>query len=820
MARSPSLGGGRRRRGDPTPPVLAALVLLAVALWAGSAFGTPATASEREARVARLRTALAVKQRHAARLLELPDVVGTGAGIDADGALVIRVLTARAGVRGLPSQLEGVPVRVRVSGRIYALRGATCESSGDAICQSNERWPLPVPLGVSIGHPSITAGTIGVRVTNGAQVFALSNNHVLAASNQAAIGDAALQPGPFDGGSLAAGDAIGTLHDFEPIAFCPFHPICPVSNFFDAAIARSTPAELGFATPLGEFGSAPGYGAPSPVLHPAFGDPVVPGDEDLSQLQQLPVQKYGRTTGLTHGVIDTIGLTVAVCYDELCNLVARFDDQVAISGPFSAGGDSGSLIVTDDALRQPVALLFAGSDTQTIGSRIDLVLGRFGVTVDDGGSSGPVVDAALASLTPPSFALVNVTTSVPVVVRNAGTEPLPSFDVTLTDETESTSALRTAPPLAPGATAQLHFDWTPALLGAHSLTATLELTDDDASNDAKSAVVPVLLEPPGLSLRRWSGTVRTDAWTLVPLDLDYGPDMVVVCTPLYDIAALGPMVARVRNASGASFEVGLGRPWFGAFPGDDGSAEVHCLVVRAGVYAKAGLRMEAVRIDGFAPKDGGGSWVGQARSYAQAYTQPVVLGQVISSGGSAEPGAIGVWSTFWARGATALDPPSAAQLFVGRHTGEDPGPRSPESLAYLVIEARQGTMDGTPYVAGLGTASVAGVDDAPPYVYALPPFLDTATAAAASSAGMNGSEGGWPILYGAAAVGPAQLRLAIEEDWYWDSERSHPAEQVAYLVLGTRAPPRSCGLGGELALLLPLLARLRRLRRRRSGAAR
>jgi hypothetical protein len=741
-------------------------------------------------------------------------VVGVGAGLDADGEPVVRVFSDHPGAASVPERLDGVPVRVRLSGRIHALRGATCDASGDGICQSDERWPLPVPLGVSLGHPSITAGTIGARVTNGAQVFALSNNHVLANTNQAALGDAALQPGPYDGGSLAAGDAIGTLHDFEPIAFCTLYPFCFVSTRCAAAIAVSTPAQLGFATPGGELGSAPGYGAPNALLHPAFGDPAVLGDEDLAQLQQLAVQKYGRTTGLTHGTIDTIGLLVDVCYDELCNLVARFDDQLAVSGPFSAGGDSGSLLVTDDALRRPVALLFAGSSNETIASRIDLVLARFGVTIDDGGSSGPIHDAALVGLAPPPFALVNTTASVAVTVRNTGTEPLPSFAVRLDDVTEGTSALRTAPPLAPGAEAGLSFDWTPAQLGAHTLTAALQLGDDEPSNDQQSAAVSVLLEPPGLSLRQWSGTVRTDTWTLVTLDVDYGSDMVVVCTPRYDVSALGPMVARVRNAAGASFEVGLGRPWFGAFPGDHGAAVVHCLVVRAGVYSKPSLRIEAVRLDGFAPKDGGGSWVGQARSYALAYTQPVVLGQVISSGGSAEPGAIGVWSTFWARGATALDPPSATQLFVGRHTGEDPGPRPPETLAYLVLEARAGKLDATPCVAGLGASSVGGVGDAPPYLYALPAFLDTASNAVASSAGMNGSEGGWPILYGAGAFGPTQLRLAIEEDWYFDPERSHPAEQVAYLVLGTRTPPASCGLGGELALLVPLLSGLRRARRR------
>ncbi len=769
---------------------------------------------------ARLHAARAVQRRHAADLMALPDVVGTGTGLDPDGEAVIRVFSARPDDGRIPASLEGVPVRTRVTGRIHALRGVTCDTGGDGVCQTTERWPLPVPIGVSVGHPSITAGTIGARVSDGANVFALSNNHVLAASNQAALGDAALQPGPFDGGSLAAGDAIGTLFDFEPIVFCEvifIFVICEETNRFDAAIALSSPSALGFATPGGEFGSAPGYGAPSPTLHPAYGDPSLQGDEDLALLQQLPVQKVGRTTGRTTGLIDTIQLTVDVCYDETCSLVARFEDQLAVSGAFSAGGDSGSLVVTDDALRQPVALLFAGSSTQTILSRIDLVLDRFGVVVDDGGTTEPVFDAELRDLAPPASPVVGVATTVGVTVRNAGSEPLPGLDVVFTDATEGATSTLPAPPLAPGASAQLAFAWTPLQSGPHTLRAAHALPDDEPGNDQVTAAVEVLLEAPGLSLRLWRGSARTDAWTPVSLGVDYGSEMVVVCTARYDAGGLGPLVTRVRNASGGAFEVGLGRPWFGAFPGEEGSAEVDCMAVRAGVYGPAdgAPRMEAVRLDGFAAKDDAYGWTGQSRAYAQAYVRPVVLGQVISAG-AAPPGEIGVWSTFWARGASALDPPSPTQLFVGRHTGEDPGARAAESLAYVVIEAGEGWMEGKRFAADVGADSVRGVDDAPPYTYSLPPFLQETTHAVASAAGMDGVEGGWPILFGAGALAPGALRLAFDEDWYFDPERSHPTEQVAYLVFGRAVAPR-CGLGFELALLVPVLLALRGARRRGPG---
>jgi hypothetical protein len=51
------------------------------------------------------------------------------------------------------------------------------------------------------------------------------------------------------------------------------------------------------------------------------------------------------------------------------------------STTFSAGGDSGSLIVTNNASHNPVALLFAGSSSTTIGNPIGLVLSRLGTAL-------------------------------------------------------------------------------------------------------------------------------------------------------------------------------------------------------------------------------------------------------------------------------------------------------------------------------------------------------------------------------------------------------------------------------------------------------
>ncbi len=100
----------------------------------------------------------------------------------------------------------------------------------------------------------------------------------------------------------------------------------------------------------------------------------------------MRVMKYGRTTGQTKGRIQGINATVLVGYDTG---VARFVGQIVIGGGgFSAGGDSGALIVVEKGgdARKPVGLLFAGGPSFTLANPIDPVLARFGVTIDgDGG---------------------------------------------------------------------------------------------------------------------------------------------------------------------------------------------------------------------------------------------------------------------------------------------------------------------------------------------------------------------------------------------------------------------------------------------------
>ncbi|MBA7638929.1 hypothetical protein ES703_46585 [subsurface metagenome] len=310
-----------------------------------------------------LERATEVKERHAEALFGVAGVVGVGVGHNGDSNPAVIIFTETPGVRGLPTFLEGVPVVVRVSGKFFAQPKpdrppGKPPKDEEPELTPKDRWPRPVPIGVSTGHPDVTAGTIGARVTDGTNVYALSNNHVYANENMAPIGDAVLQPGTIDGG-IDPGDGIGTLYKYETIVFST-----SASNIIDAAIALSSTAALGSATPSG------GYGAPKSTI----------ADASIG----MKVLKYGRTTGQTKGRVYAINVTVDVGYDSG---VARFENQIVISpGTFSAGGDSGSLIVVDSKRtndhHKPVGLLFAGSSLYTIANPIGPVLEAFGVTID------------------------------------------------------------------------------------------------------------------------------------------------------------------------------------------------------------------------------------------------------------------------------------------------------------------------------------------------------------------------------------------------------------------------------------------------------
>ena len=210
-------------------------------------------------------------------------------------------------------------------------------------------------LGVSGGNVNdatrrfCCSGTLGALVTDGTSTYILSNNHVLARGDQAVAGEDVSQPGLIDNNC-----AIATV-------VADFTIASPLGSNVDAAIAQLRPGTMdgtGFIEDIGVPSRA--------VVAPTVG---------------MSVAKSGRTTGFTTGSISSINTSVSVQYTRECGggkkFTVAYTNQVVInSSTFSAGGDSGSLIVTNNSAHNPVALLFAGSSSATIGNPASLVLTR------------------------------------------------------------------------------------------------------------------------------------------------------------------------------------------------------------------------------------------------------------------------------------------------------------------------------------------------------------------------------------------------------------------------------------------------------------
>ena len=231
---------------------------------------------------------------------------------------------------------------------------------------------IPTPLGVSGGNAKDTSttggvtvccgGTLGSLVSRGGKQYILSNNHVMAGSDSATVGDAIVQPGLIDN-NCAVPPTVASLSQF-------FNLENGKAPKIDAAIAQvgtGTVDSLGTILQLGSAnsGNQPTNGPP----HSGSGVAAATG---------RAVAKSGRSTGLTCSAIFAIKVSTSVEYQKGCGTGSTFSetftDEVDITNSgFSAEGDSGSLVVTQDTA-DAVGLLFAGSDTDTLANPISDVL--------------------------------------------------------------------------------------------------------------------------------------------------------------------------------------------------------------------------------------------------------------------------------------------------------------------------------------------------------------------------------------------------------------------------------------------------------------
>ena len=243
------------------------------------------------------------------------------------------------------------------------------------------RLATPLSLGSSGGNNNdydtsgnqivdCCSGTLGslIQSSNGTQ-YLLSANHVLARSDQAAVGDEIIvQPGLIDdnctpyGQTGAAITPVGTLTGFLALKSS--------STNADAAIAAVDPGAVSAAGNILELGALQANGTANGTLAAAPPGISSTGGKGESPSLNMSVAKSGRTTGLTCAGISALNLDVSVDYYTDCAetkpyLTKVYTNQIAIAGnQFSDAGDSGSLVV-DSADAEPVGLFFAGGIDQS-----------------------------------------------------------------------------------------------------------------------------------------------------------------------------------------------------------------------------------------------------------------------------------------------------------------------------------------------------------------------------------------------------------------------------------------------------------------------
>lgn len=276
-----------------------------------------------------------IKKEHESQFLSYPGVVGVGVGWENhEYRIRVYVEEKKPSLMSLiPLSLEGYPVEIVETNGFYAF-------------QHHGKW-RPICGGISIGQPYWGTGTMSVTVydRDSGQKFILSNNHVLAKSNSdqtdwGKVGDEIIQPGQADGGrGSLGGEVVGYLYSWVEIRAGDItRPIEEnPDNYVDCALAQVDEPSL-CNNEIMEIGLV------SQTINAELG---------------MNVEKSGRTTGLTHGIIRDISFTGWVDYQFY---FAKFVDQIVVEpigdDPFSLPGDSGSLVVDSD--NNAVGLLFAG----------------------------------------------------------------------------------------------------------------------------------------------------------------------------------------------------------------------------------------------------------------------------------------------------------------------------------------------------------------------------------------------------------------------------------------------------------------------------
>ena len=313
-----------------------------------------------------VQSVMAVQDRHTARLMADPEIIGTATTLTDDGRLAVMVLaTTDKAAKGIPSELDGVPVVVHRTDKIVAMKTTS-------VSHKAKQTP-PIQLGTSGGwrydlaNGYCCGGTLGSLINVGGQKRILSNYHVFEAdivaggnSRVATTGDYVIQPGLIDVNCNAA--------TAQNVATLVVSHSLPNNNVdcSSATIITGMVREDGAILEVGTLSAT----------------------TVAASVGQL-VKKSGRTTGLTRSTVSALNGTVSITYENECAggtaFTKTFTGQIIVTNKrssFLAGGDSGSLMVQDVTTNpKAVGLLFAGSTSLAVANPINPVLSFFGATM-------------------------------------------------------------------------------------------------------------------------------------------------------------------------------------------------------------------------------------------------------------------------------------------------------------------------------------------------------------------------------------------------------------------------------------------------------
>ena len=282
--------------------------------------------------------------------------VGHGNGPSGPEVVIYVSKSSARALRGLPEEMDGVPISVRKAGLISVSPDRASRVTGEPKVYIRDGR---IACGSSCASAGGDAGTLGalVKKEGKEEFYLLSNNHVLAGCNHIPPGMHILAPAPGDakpGGTPPT--TLAELADVLPMySGYPEHvPACEedvaLGMLKDAALVSSWQGD-----------EAEGYDTPADTVDPEMG---------------MRVKKVGRSTGMT---VATVDVEVSDPYPIQCQAkgfkgAIWFKNYWYLHGeesPFALPGDSGSLVVTEDG-KAAVGLLFSASANGALGHMIPI----------------------------------------------------------------------------------------------------------------------------------------------------------------------------------------------------------------------------------------------------------------------------------------------------------------------------------------------------------------------------------------------------------------------------------------------------------------